>query len=791
MKYNFTGFSQKGCEALNHAVDAAEKMGHTYIGSEHLLLGLTEITDCCAAKILASFGIDNGKVASAVTAAIGYGSRTVLSPEMFTPRAKHIIELAVLIARDAGRSLVGTEHILLGILNDGDNYAVKFLASLGADAELISGRAFEETGLIQTEQKRREARRAPRQKNGTVAEQYGRDLTREAAAGRLEDAIGREKETERVLGILCRKTKNNPCLIGEPGVGKTAIVEGIAVKIARGDVPEALLGKRLIRLDLTSMVAGTKYRGDFEERIKALITDLEQCDDVILFIDEIHTIVGAGSAEGSTDAANMLKPCLSRGSLHLIGATTISEYRKTIEKDPALERRFQPVTVEEPNENDTMRILEGLKSSYESFHGIRISYAALKAAIELSTRYINDRFLPDKAIDLVDEASAKLRLKRVGRTPGNRPSESAGVAGTVPVITAEYRPQSTDVPVLGAEDIAALVSESTGIPVSELSKEESERLAGLEYTVENSVVGQSEAAKAVCSAIRRSRVGLRDPERPIGSFLFSGPTGVGKTELCKAVARAMFGSEKYLIKLDMSEYMEKHSVAKLIGSPPGYVGYDEGGGLTEKIRRQPYSVVLFDEIEKAHPDITNVFLQVLEDGVLTDSSGRRVSFRNTVIVMTTNAGSEERSVALSLGFSSDGENGERAKQKVLEKLKESFRPEFLNRFDEIAVFNKLDRDSLGKICNKMLSETAERMKKRGITVLFTDELKEYLVKRGYSEKQGARPLRRLIESEVENVLCEYLLGGGGAPELTVDADNGKVRVKETVPAVPSKTGVVT
>ena len=739
MKYNFNGFTTKANEALNQAISSAENLGHTYVGSEHLLLGLLKIGGGFAAALLNKSGITAEGVEELIRAQIGCGTPTKLSPDYFTPRAKRAVENAMASCANNGKKYVGTEHLLLGILSDGDNYAIRFLSELGADAAALTRETLKASDIdgYSGEGKPKTYQKPQDDKVPTLSK-YGRELTAEAKKCKLDPVIGREKEIERVIQILCRRTKNNPCLIGEPGVGKTAIAEGLAQKIADGDVPEILEDKRVFALDLTGMVAGTKYRGDFEERIKTAIDEVINAGNIILFIDEVHTIVGAGSAEGSTDAANILKPSLARGEFQLIGATTISEYRKNIEKDPALERRFQPVNVSEPTEEDTVLILKGLKDKYEAHHKVKITDGAIEAAVKLSSRYISDRFLPDKAIDLIDEASSRVRLNVCAAPPelkaleekiANAEAEkneavnsqefehAAALRDNEKKLKEEYRElkekwRDKSGRINGevtAENIAETVSSWTGIPVSQLTREESERLLHLEDELHASVIGQDEAVTAVSRAIRRGRVGLKDPKRPIGSFIFCGPTGVGKTELCKALAKAMFGSENMMIRLDMSEYMEKHTVSRLVGSPPGYVGFEEGGQLTEKVRRNPYSVVLFDEIEKAHPDVFNVLLQILEDGILTDSQGRRVDFKNTVIIMTSNVGARlitEKRVAF--GFTESGGDSENKniKELVTGELKNTFRPEFLNRVDDIIVFLKLDRGQIAQIAVKLLNEQA-------------------------------------------------------------------------------------
>lgn len=808
MKYNFNGFTTKANEALNQAISSAENLGHTYVGSEHLLLGLLKIGGGFAAALLNKSGITAEGVEELIRAQIGCGTPTKLSPDYFTPRAKRAVENAMASCANNGKKYVGTEHLLLGILSDGDNYAIRFLSELGADAAALTRETLKASGIDgysgegkpQTYQK-------PQDDKVPTLSKYGRELTAEAKKGKLDPVIGREKEIERVIQILCRRTKNNPCLIGEPGVGKTAIAEGLAQKIADGDVPEILEDKRVFALDLTGMVAGTKYRGDFEERIKTAIDEVINAGNIILFIDEVHTIVGAGSAEGSTDAANILKPSLARGEFQLIGATTISEYRKNIEKDPALERRFQPVNVSEPTEEDTVLILKGLKDKYEAHHKVKITDGAIEAAVKLSSRYISDRFLPDKAIDLIDEASSRVRLNVCAAPPelkaleekiANAEAEkneavnsqefehAAALRDNEKKLKEEYRElkekwRDKSGRINGevtAENIAETVSSWTGIPVSQLTREESERLLHLEDELHASVIGQDEAVTAVSRAIRRGRVGLKDPKRPIGSFIFCGPTGVGKTELCKALAKAMFGSENMMIRLDMSEYMEKHTVSRLVGSPPGYVGFEEGGQLTEKVRRNPYSVVLFDEIEKAHPDVFNVLLQILEDGILTDSQGRRVDFKNTVIIMTSNVGARlitEKRVAF--GFTESGGDSENRniKELVTGELKNTFRPEFLNRVDDIIVFSKLDRGQIAQIAVKLLNELAGRLAALGITLKWDDSAVYALADKGFDPIYGARPLRREIQNSIEDGLSEKILDSSVKKGDTVlcEFKNGK------------------
>lgn len=789
MKYNFNGFTSKANEALNQAISSAEQLGHTYVGSEHLLLGLLKIGSGVAASVLNRNGVTAEKVEELIRATIGCGTPTRLSPDYFTPRAKRVIETAMAGCSNMGKKYVGTEHLLIGILSEGDNYAIRFINEIGADTSAITSEALSATG-INPEDSVGKSDKSASKSDGNVPtlSKFGRDLTAEAKKGKIDPVIGREKEIERVIQILCRRTKNNPCLIGEPGVGKTAIVEGLAQKIAEGAVPDILQNKRVFTLDLTGMVAGTKYRGDFEERIKSVIEEVTKAGDIILFIDEVHTIIGAGSAEGSTDAANILKPSLARGEFQLIGATTISEYRKNIEKDSALERRFQPVNVAEPSEEDAILILKGLKDKYEAHHKVKITDEAITAAVKLSTRYISDRFLPDKAIDLIDEAASKVRLSVCAAPPELKELEekiaaaeaekdeainsqeferAASLRDSEKKLKAEYEKARDDWKKqnshcngeVGEQDIAEIVSSWTGVPVSQLTEEESARLLRLEDELHNRIVGQDEAVTAVAKAIRRGRVGLKDPKRPIGSFIFLGPTGVGKTELCKALAQAMFGSENMMIRLDMSEYMEKHTVSKLVGSPPGYVGFEEGGQLTEKVRRNPYSVILFDEIEKAHPDVFNMLLQILEDGILTDSQGRRVDFKNTVIIMTSNVGARlitEKKVSFGFGESGKDDNKD-VKELVLNELKNTFRPEFLNRVDDIIVFSKLDKEQIAEICVKMLNNLSERLKNLNITAEFDDSVKYALAEKGFDPVYGARPLRREIQNKIEDPLSEKIL----------------------------------
>ena len=796
MKYNFNGFTNKGNAALNGAITAAENLGHTYIGSEHLLLGILSVEGGAAYLVLKENGVTKEGIEQLLTETVGRGVPTHLSPENFTPRAKRIIENAIAGTRQLGNQFVGTEHILIGILGEGDNYAIRFLNELSVDVAMLTNKVLEILGISEQMQSgelgaSETPKKSAQKKGSKTVDKYGHDLTADAKAKKLDPVIGRAEEIERVIQILCRRTKNNPCLIGEPGVGKTAVVEGLAQRIADGDIPDLLKNKRVVALDLTGMVAGAKYRGDFEERIKAVIDEVGRSDDIVLFIDEVHTIVGAGSAEGSTDAANILKPYLARGELQVIGATTLSEYRKNIEKDSALERRFQPVSVGEPNEADSIEIIKGLRSRYEAHHNVKFTDEAVIAAVKLSARYINDRFLPDKAIDLIDEAGSRARLEKA-----TEPKEIKELEDKIKEIAeektsyinsqnfekaAELRDnekkltleldqmknawqdkQKESEKTVTETDIAEIISKWTGIPVKELSEEESERLIKMEEVLHKRIIGQNEAVAAVSKAIRRGRVGLKDPKRPIGSFIFLGPTGVGKTELCKALAEAMFGSENAMIRLDMSEYMEKHTVSRIVGSPPGYVGFEEGGQLTEKVRRKPYSVILFDEIEKAHPDVFNILLQILEDGILTDSQGRKVDFKNTVIIMTSNIGARLiTDKKVSFGFTPEGGDAEEKdiKEKVLNELKNHFRPEFLNRVDDTVVFTKLSKDDIEKIAENMLLGLKERLSELEIEAEFGKEAVSAIADAGFDKVYGARPLRRAIQSKIEDPISEKILDG--------------------------------
>ena len=792
-------FTPRAEEALRLSQEAAEEMGHGYVGSEHLLLGLLREEEGIAHRVLSEYGVTDEMVCDVLQRSVGKGTSGVAPSQGLTPRAKSVVELAVSESARMGSSYIGTEHLLMGILREGGNMALRILRAMGVDPKKMYSSIVQKLNDTPHTVASGAADRGGREsdkKNKTLAE-FTRDLTEAARSGKLDPVIGREKEIQRVIQILSRRTKNNPVLIGEPGVGKTAIAEGLAERIASGDVPEELLDKKLLSLDLSGMVAGTKYRGEFEERIKNTLAEVKKAGNVILFIDELHTIVGAGSAEGAVDAANIIKPALGRGEIRVIGATTLNEYRKYIEKDAALERRFQPVTVGEPTPEATLEILKGLRDKYEAHHKLTITDEALEAAVQLSKRYIGDRFLPDKAIDLMDEAASQVRMAAEASSPDLKALEEKIAAlhrEKSEAVTAqdfEKAAQLRDIEKnyqeqveierdnwrkqmaqsrgsVTADDVAKVVAGWTGIPVTRLTEDESMRLLKLEEKLHQRGVGQDEAVNAVAKAIRRSRVGLKDPKRPIGSFLFLGPTGVGKTELCKTLAEAMFGDENAMVRIDMSEYMEKHTVSRLVGSPPGYVGHEEGGQLTVKVRRKPYSVVLFDEIEKAHEDVWNILLQILEDGIVTDSQGRKVDFKNTIIVMTSNVGAKNITAdAARLGFDGgekDGKESEelrfdRIRDAVMADLKRTFRPEFLNRIDEIIVFRQLTEDNIRQIARRMLDITGARMAQQGITLEADDDAVAELARDGFDPQYGARPLRRAIQSMVEDAVAEQMLEG--------------------------------
>ncbi len=785
--YRFKGFTEKANQALNLAIDSAQELGHTYIGTEHIVLGLLREGTGVAATVLGGRGITAAAYQQKITEAISIGQPSRISPEDLTPRSKKALETALSEAAVMQHGFAGTEHILLAVLRDDTSIAVRLLGALGVRTEELID---DIGGAVDSMPAQPTAAGGAKTKGGKTPtlDQFGRDLTKMAKDGKIDPVIGRAKEIERVIQILSRRTKNNPCLIGEPGVGKTAIAEGLAQKIAADEVPEMLKGKRVVSLDLTGMVAGTKYRGDFEERIKNALDEVVKSKDVVLFIDELHTLIGAGAAEGAVDAANILKPSLARGELQVIGATTLEEYRKHIEKDAALERRFQPVTVGEPTPEEAVRILIGLRDKYEAHHKVKITDKAIDAAVQLSVRYIADRFLPDKAIDLVDEAASRVRMKAYTAPPDLKAVEDevkrlenekkAAVNEQDFERAARLRDEEKETRAkleqlkrdweeknagisgeVGEQDIAEIVSGWTGVPVVQLTEAESERLLHMEDVLHERIVGQDEAVAAVSKAIRRGRVGLKDPKRPIGSFIFLGPTGVGKTELCKTLAEAMFGDENAMIRLDMSEYMEKHTVSRLVGSPPGYVGYDEGGQLTEKVRRKPYSVILFDEIEKAHPDVFNMLLQILEDGILTDSQGRRVDFKNAVIIMTSNVGARKITDQRQLGFSDASTDQRDIRDRVMGELKQAFRPEFLNRVDDIIVFRQLAKEDICEIARRMIGSLDKRLKDMGMRCEVSNAAIEKIADAGFDAVYGARPLRRAIQSKLEDVLAEKMLEG--------------------------------
>ncbi len=807
-------FTAKARESINLAVQAAEELGHSYVGTEHLLIGLLEEGSGVAARVLSENGVKKEKVIGLVSQLISPDQTVRMEENGYTPSARRVLENSYKEAVRFKARLIGTEHLLISIIRDNDCVASRLLNTIGISIQKLYIDVLAAMGEDAPANKE-ELLKGSRTKGSTpTLDSYSRDLTALAREGKLDPVIGRETEIKRLIQILSRRTKNNPCLIGEPGVGKTAVVEGLAQMIIEGNVPETIAEKRVLTLDLSGMVAGSKYRGEFEERIKKVIAEVMEDGEVLLFIDEIHTIIGAGGAEGAIDASNILKPSLARGELQLIGATTIEEYRKYIEKDSALERRFQPVTVEEPSEEEAVAILKGLRGRYEAHHHVTITDEALTAAVKLSARYINDRFMPDKAIDVIDEAASKVRLtafveppeikdleKEIEKLEDQKEAairdEAYEKAGAIKkkqekkkekidkIREKWQKDKDTRKQVVDEGEIADVVSSWTKIPVRKLEEGESQRLKNLESILHERVIGQEEAVTAVAKAIRRGRVGLKDPKRPIGSFLFLGPTGVGKTELSKALAEAMFGTENALIRVDMSEYMEKHSVSKMIGSPPGYVGYDEGGQLSEKVRRNPYSVILFDEIEKAHPDVFNILLQVLDDGHITDAQGRKIDFKNTVIIMTSNAGAENIISPKRLGFGAVAD--EKAdykvmKDRVMEEVKHIFKPEFINRIDEIIVFHPLNKGHMKDIVTIMLKEIMKRTKEQmNITLSVDEAAKEFLINKGYDEKYGARPLRRTIQSCLEDRLAEEILDGAVKEGDEVLVSQGEAELKFSVP----------
>lgn len=805
--------TERAKNAINLAGQAAMEMGHNYIGTEHLLIGLIREGGGVASRVLLDNGITSKKIENKIDFFVGF-DLPVNDPTLsFTPRTKSVLEHSYSEARKLGHNYIGTEHILISLLRETESLAVRILGDLGINIQrlysdiikLMNENGFEEVPNNEPMgEKPRQSRKSASNEKTPILDKYGRDLTKMATELKLDPIIGRDKVIERVIQILSRRTKNNPCLIGEPGVGKTAVAEGLAQKIVQGLVPEILKDKKVITLDLSSMVAGAKYRGEFEERLKGAMDEIRKCGNIILFIDEIHTIIGAGAAEGAIDAANILKPALARGEIQLIGATTLEEYRKHIEKDAALERRFQSIILDEPNYEECLEILKGIRDKYEAHHRVKITDDALDAAVKMSVRYIPDRFLPDKAIDLIDEAASRIRIKSLTAPPDvmelEEKLENIRQEKEAAITAQEYEKAATlrdEEKKLNDElkkqtenwkdenigtaakvtnvEIAEIVSAWTGIPVKSIEEDEGERLLKLEETLHARVIGQDEAVTAVSKAIRRGRVGLKDPKRPIGSFIFLGPTGVGKTELSKTLAEAMFGDEDALIRIDMSEYMEKHAVSRMVGSPPGYVGYDEGGQLTEKVRRKPYSVILFDEIEKAHPDVFNILLQILEDGILTDSQGRRVDFRNTVIIMTSNLGARLITENKSLGFSAGSDEQtekdySKIKSDVMGELKRAFKPEFLNRIDDIIVFSQLSKDNIKQIAEKMLDVLKERLVASEITAAFTDAALEQIASKGFDPVYGARPLRRAIQSDIEDMLAEKMLDGTVKKGDTIEID---------------------
>ena len=817
MASRFEKFSERARRALTRAQEEAQRFGHNYIDTEHILLGLVAEEDSVASKVLANLGVLPNKIRAAVEFVVGRGERSAIGEVGLTPRAKRVIELAVDEARRLNHSYIGTEHLLLGLLRDREGAAVGVLESFGVTFD----KAQTEINNVLSQsapQSRAVARGVGRT---PVLDQLGIDLTNASRAGKLDPIINREKEIERVIQILSRRTKNNPALIGEPGVGKTAIVEGLAHRIVNGEVPETLQGKRLVTLDIGSLVAGTKYRGEFEERLKKVIDEIKSAGNCVIFVDELHTIVGAGAAEGAVDASNILKPSLSRGELQCIGATTLDDYRKYIEKDAALERRFQPVTVVEPTVEQTLAILKGIKERYEEHHKLVISDEALQAAASLAAKFIPDRFLPDKAIDLMDEASSRVRIMRggipIGLAEARRALETVRRDKETAISSKEYEyaaelrdrevqlvnkintmeqkwqvDQQQEKPIVTEEDIAEVVSMWTGVPVVRLTTDETSRLLQMEDALHRRIVGQDEAITVVSKAVRRARAGLKEPRHPIGSLIFLGPTGVGKTELVRALAEFMFGSEDAMVRLDMSEFMERHTVARLVGAPPGYVGYDEGGQLTEAVRRKPYCVILLDEIEKAHPDVFNILLQIFDDGHLTDAKGRRVDFRNSIVVMTSNVGAKHIKGVMTIGFtarSAEERNRqteyEKMKEKVLSELKTTFLPEFLNRIDEVVVFHSLSKEQIREIVDLMISQVAKTLAEKNMKLEITDAATDFLGEKGYDPTFGARPLRRVIQSEVEDKLSEALLRGEFHPGdvLKVDYDGEKIVIRAAAGAL--------
>jgi len=808
-------FTDKATEALNLSVEAARQLGHGYVGTEHLLYGLAKAEESIAAAVLEENGITAEFVINKIAEIIGTGSPSFVTGSDMTPRLKKVIGNSIYEARDLGYNMVGTEHILLSLLKEKDSKAAEII-SLESNSNDIAADILDKLGIsAATNGKSSDVKKSSAKKGNTpTLDSFGRDLTEFASEGKIDPIIGRSEEIERVIRILSRRTKNNPCLIGEPGVGKTAIAEGLAQHITEGKVPETLKDKRVITLDITSMIAGAKYRGDFEERIKNAIDEVTKSGNVILFIDEIHILIGAGAAEGAVDAANILKPYLARGELQVIGATTLDEYKKHIETDAALERRFQPIIVGEPSVEDAIDILKGIRDKYEAHHGVKISDEALISAVKLSKRYIQDRFLPDKAIDLIDEAASKVRIDNL-TTPPDLKSKEDEIANIKAMKDDAAKNQKFEEAaklrddereklreldelkknwenktssanlIVTEDDIADIISSQTGIPIKKLIAEEGERLLNMENILHERVVGQDEAVAAVARAIRRGRVGLKDPKKPTGSFLFLGPTGVGKTELSKALAEVMFGDENAMIRVDMSEYMEKHNVSRMIGSPPGYVGFEDGGQLTEKVRRKPYSVILFDEIEKAHPDVFNIMLQILDDGMVTDAKGRKIDFKNTVIIMTSNIGAKQIADRQQLGFTPSEDNFERTQKTirgdVMDQLKRTFRPEFLNRIDDIIVFSQLNKDNIKEIAGRLVKSVSNRLSTLGITLTVDSSALDILADKGFDISYGARPLKRAIQSLIEDKIAEKMLEGSvkNGDSITAFASEDKIDFKKT------------
>ena len=824
----FERFTEKAIKVIMLAQEEARRLGHNFVGTEQVLLGLIGEGTGVAAKTLKSMGVNLKDARAEVEKIIGRGSGFVAVEIPFTPRAKRVLELSWDEARQLGHNYIGTEHLLLGLIREGEGVAARVLENLGVDLNKVRSNVIKMLGESKPQATTGGGSSSSTSSSSTGGktktpslDEFGRDLTLAAQELRLDPVVGREKEIERVIQILARRTKNNPVLLGEPGVGKTAVAEGLAIRIVNAEVPDILDGKKVIQLDMGLLVAGTKYRGEFEERLKKIMDEIRQAGNIILVIDEMHTLIGAGAAEGAIDAANILKPALSRGEIQVIGATTSDEYRKYIEKDPALERRFQPVMIDEPSIDESIEIIKGLKPKYEEHHKLIISDDAIVAAVKMSSKYINDRFLPDKAIDVIDEASSKVRLKASNLCPEAKELEKqlkslikekedairnqefetasqlrddeADLRDRIRDVSAKWRDEhEANKPTVTAENVAEVVAMMTGVPVTKLTEGESERLLKLEETLHKRVIGQNDAIVAISKAIRRARVGLKAPNRPIGSFIFCGPTGVGKTELAKALAEAMFGSEDNMIRVDMSEFMEKHSTAKLIGSPPGYVGYDDGGHLSELVRKKPYSVVLFDEIEKAHPDVFNIMLQILDDGRLTDSKGRHISFKNTVIIMTSNVGASMITNTSKLGFTTAEDESkskyEKLKDTVSEEMKKAFRPEFLNRIDETIVFSHLSKEEIRQIVDLMLKDLFKRLAEKELNIEVSDEVKDHLAECGYSEAYGARPLRRLIQRKMEDSLAEEILSGKyvKGDTIKVTLEDGKISFEKASKAKKTK-----